>query len=137
VSLPPTTRQAAIEHIRLELGAAIVCLVDSSTAMLLEVSPKDRRSASGDLDVIAVGCTDVVRSQQNLVAAMAGTADVEDIMVAVGDEFHVYHPLHDNSGLFVWAVVDGDRHNLALTRRLMQRLSESLLTPAHPSMVAS
>lgn len=129
-------RHAVLELIRSELDASAVCLIDGATGMLLSSSRLDDACAQTNLDVIAVGCTDVIRSQDNLRAAMAIGSPVEDILVTMGDWFHVYHPIAAMPGCFIWAVVRREAHNLALSRIHLARLSDRLVEPTADRMLA-
>lgn len=129
-------RAASLQQIRLELGAAAVCLIDGSTGMLIAASRDDYCTARSDLDTVAVGCTDVVRSQEMLAAAMATTSQVEDIMVVTGDCFHIYHPVPEQSPLFIWAVIDREDHTLARARIQLERLTRILLAGPATALLA-
>ncbi len=129
-------RRAILDQIRLELEASVIALIDGSTGMLLSCSHGDSEPGCADANVIAVGCTDVVRSQEMLAAAMASSARVEDIMVVTGDDFQIYHPVPGIPGWFVWATISREKHSLALSRILLERLSQMLLATPTTSLLA-
>ncbi|HRW18530.1 MAG TPA: hypothetical protein P5181_06755 [Dermatophilaceae bacterium] len=122
LSIMDASRQQILDHIRGELGAWAVCLIDSSTGMLMDASSQDGTPTTGNLDVIAIGCTDVVRSQQMLAAAMACSSVVEEIMIVMGDLFHFYRPLPSKPYIFLWAVLPRSENTLARTHLQFERL---------------
>lgn len=129
-------RRAILDHIRVELGATTVCLIDASTGLLVSASAAENDGARTDLGIVAVGCTDVLRSQEMLSSAMASTARVEDIMVVTGDAFHIYHPVPEQPGWFLWAVIRRPDHSLALARLHLERLTRLLLETPTTSLLA-
>lgn len=105
-------RALAIEG---SLGAA---LVDAESGMML-ASAGD---PALDLELAAAAATELLRAQLRSIAALRADDAVEDIMVALGKQYHLLRPLRSNRAVFFFLALERARANLALARRLLAEL---------------
>lgn len=107
-------------------GAVGVCLVDYDSGMTLG----SLGGADGglDLEVAAAGNTEVVRAKQNTMKALGLDDKIEDILITLGTQYHLIRLVTSPSGqgLFFYIALRKDQANLAMARRQLQALEQSL-----------
>jgi hypothetical protein len=93
-------------------GAIAMALVDYNSGMMLG-------SAGGgvDLEVAAAGNTEVVRAKMKTMKALGLNDEIEDMLITLGNHYHIIRPVATKPGLFFYVVLDRSRANLALSRR--------------------
>jgi hypothetical protein len=104
-------------------GALGACLVDWESGMSLGAIGGGEHL---DLDVAAAGNTEVIRAKMRTMHALRVDDTIEDILISLSRQYHLIRPIR-NSGLFLYAVLDRQRANLALARHSL-RLIESDIT---------
>jgi len=93
-------------------GALCAALVDYSSGMLLE------SVGSGvDLELAAAGNTEVVRAKLKTMSSLKLNDKIEDILISLGNQYHIIRPVDKHDGLFIYYVLDRKRSNLAMARR--------------------
>ena len=105
-------------------GAIGAALVDYETGMALG-------SAGGDgfldLELAAVGNTEVIRAKMRTIQSLELGDEIEDILITLGKQYHIIRLLCTAPGaLFLYLVLDRNQANLALARHELRRI-ESLL----------
>lgn len=101
------------------------CAVDASTGLVLQA---ERAADAPDLplELAAATHTEVLRAHRRLAGPM-GTADrVEEIIVSQGPRHQVLRTLSDRPEVFLLAVLDKQRTNLALARFKIMEAEKSL-----------
>lgn len=93
-------------------GALSAALIDANSGMLLGAA-----GSAVDLEVAAAGNTEVLRATVKTVDALRLGEGVEDIVVSLGHQLHLLHPLVHKPGLFLFCVLDKGRANLAQVQR--------------------
>lgn len=107
-----TSVQEALTELLTVDGAMCAALVDSDSGMLLG------SAGSGlDLELAAAGNTEVVRYKLKTMQSLGLGDSIDDILITLGEQYHVIRPLAKNQGLFLYLVLDKQRSNLALARR--------------------
>lgn len=102
-------------------GAKCVSLVDSDSGMVLG------ENGSGiDMELAAAGNTEVVRAKMKTMKSLNLNTEIEDILITLGDQYHIIRPMTQQKGLFLYIVLDKAQANLALARRKVQNIEESL-----------
>jgi hypothetical protein len=106
-------------------GAIAVALVDYESGMSLG---SQGGSAALDLDVAAAGNTEVIRAKLRTMHALGLNDQIEDILITLGAQYHLIRLLQSTSGrgLFLYLVLDKNKANLAMARRLLGNLEGAL-----------
>ncbi|MER6442213.1 MULTISPECIES: hypothetical protein [unclassified Streptomyces] len=105
-------------------GALGVALVDYDSGMALGVLGG---GPGLDLELAAAGNTEVVRAKQRTLASLNMTDSIEDILITLGEQYHLIRPLTGANGtLFLYLALDRSRSNLALARHNLKRLEAEL-----------
>lgn len=93
-------------------GAQCAALVDSGSGMML-----GNVGSGVDIEVAAAGNTEVVRAKLKTMKALGIQDSIEDILITLGAAYHIIRPLAAHEGVFLYAVLDKARANLAMARR--------------------
>ncbi|CAH0287691.1 hypothetical protein [Stenotrophomonas lactitubi] len=102
-------------------GAQAVALVDYESGMLLG------EAGSGvDIELAAAGNTEVLRAKMKTAEALNLNDSIEDILITLGRAYHVLRPVSAKKGLFFYVVLDRQKANLALARRMVLDVESSL-----------
>lgn len=102
-------------------GAKCVSLVDGSSGMVLG------QDGSGiDMELAAAGNSEVVKAKLRTMDSLKLKTEIEDILITLGDQYHIIRPMAKQKGLFLYIVLDKGQSNLALARRKVQNVEESL-----------
>lgn len=103
-------------------GAVGVSLVDSNSGMVLG-------SAGGgvDMELAAAGNSEVVKAKMKTMKSLGIKGNIEDILITLEDQYHIIRPMITQKGLFLYVVLDKAKSNLALARRNVQNVEESLV----------
>ena len=90
-------------------GASAAMIVDYDSGMALGTA-----GGGIDLDVAAVGNTEVVRAKMNTMAELGLNDATKDILITLGKAYHIVRPLPDST-LFFYVVLSR-KANLAMAR---------------------
>jgi hypothetical protein len=106
-------------------GALGAALVDYDSGMALGTLGGGRYL---DLEVAAAGNTEVVRAKIRTMASLDITDDVEDILITLGQQYHLIRmlPAARTSTLFMYLALDRSRANLALARHELRQIEKAL-----------
>jgi hypothetical protein len=58
----------------------------------------------------------VVRVQRRTMAALCLDDEIEDILITLGEQYHLIRPLRSRPGLFLYLALERRHSNLALAR---------------------
>ncbi len=89
------------------------CLVDSETGLMLA---SETKVAGFDIETAAAANTEVVRAKAKAMKALGLDDTIEDILITLGDQFHLIRPLASNPSVFVYVALDRSSANLGLAR---------------------
>lgn len=103
-------------------GATAVALVDYTSGMVLA----KEGGAALNLDVAAAGNSDVVRAKLKTMAALKLKTNIEDILITLGDAYHVIRPLSNSKNLFLYVALNRAQANLAMARHKISQLEENV-----------
>ncbi|MBO1901119.1 hypothetical protein J4H92_04045 [Leucobacter weissii] len=102
-------------------GGLAALLGDSESGMLLA------SAGSGlDLEVAAAGTTEFMRAKLNTMRALGLEQSIEDILVTLGDQYHIIRPIAAKPEIFIWVAVDRARSNLALARLRVKSAEQNI-----------
>jgi hypothetical protein len=104
-------------------GAVGACVVDSNSGMMLGSSGG---GGPVDLEVAAAGNTEAVRAKRKTMSALKLDTNIEDILITLGDQYHLIRPLSKNDALFIYLVLDKARGNLAMARHKLASVEKEL-----------
>ena len=101
------------------VGAA---LVDSESGMLVA------REGGGsiDMEVAAAANTEVIRAKRRAMDELNLEDKIEDILITLGEQYHVIRLLPSNESFFLYAAIDRNNGNLALARVAMKSQAEKM-----------
>ena len=94
-------------------GAIAAAVVDFASGMLLAGGG----SPAVDLEIAAAGNTEVMRAKMKTMKMLNLQDIIDDILISLGTQYHLIHPLSKHEGLFLYIVLDKSKSNLALARR--------------------
>ncbi len=102
-------------------GATAAALVDYRSGMCLA-----QAGGGVNLDLAAAGNTEVVRAKLKTMEALGLRRGIEDILITLGDQYHLIRLVPNNLGLFLYLVLDKAKGNLALARYKLTDIERSL-----------
>ncbi len=96
-------------------GALAAALVDGDSGLLL-ASAGDN---TFDLEIAAAGHADLLRAELKTMHALGIQDTVQDILVSLGQQYHILRPLRSVPTIFFYLALDRTRANLAMARHLL------------------
>lgn len=96
-------------------GAMCAALVDANSGMMLGSA-----GTGLDLELAAAGNTEVVRAKLKTMQILGLSDTIEDILITLGQQYHIIRPLQAKAGIFLYVVLDKAKANLAMARRACQ-----------------
>jgi hypothetical protein len=101
------------------LGA---CIVDSRSGVTLS------SIAFGEIDMDRAGMvnSDLVKATQREMVSLGVDDSVEDILISLGNQYHLIRPVTQNPDVFVYVAVDRLTSNLAVARSQVRVVESSL-----------
>ena len=102
-------------------GALGACIVDYTSGMSLGAT-----DGGVDLDMAVAGNSEVVKAKMKTMKTLGIEGEIEDILITLDEQFHVIRPAAQHKGLFIYLVLDKNGGNLALARRTVQTVEQSL-----------
>jgi len=98
------------------------CLVDSDSGLMLA------SEGGGKLDLEAASAlnTQVVKAKLAAMEALGLNDKIEDILISLGNQYHLIRPLEKSPTLFMYVAVDRKTANLALARMKVKEVEKSV-----------
>ena len=79
-----------------------------------------------DLGLAAAGNTEVIRAKRKVMANLGVRDALEDVLISLGNQYHLLRPLESNPELFLYVVLDRSKANLALARHELKAFEKTL-----------
>jgi|GEM_PF-104691 len=98
-------------------GFIAACLVDSESGMVLGAAGGN---AQFDVEVAAAGNAEVLKAKRRTMKALGLADNIEDILVTLGSQYHLFRPLGQNPAYFLYLALDRGRANLAMARHALK-----------------
>ena len=92
-------------------GAVAVALVDRNSGMALGTAGN-----SINLEVAAAGNSEVLKSKLKTMKNLNLEDSIEDVLISLGNQYHLIRPLNMHPDLFFYFVLNRDKGNLAMAR---------------------
>ena len=99
------------------------CIVDSNNGRVLDAEKGDTKI---NLDLAAVGNTEIVRAKRTTMRNLGLKDSLEDILITLSTQYHLIRLVPQKDGLFVYLILDKTRGNLAMARYMLSEISTEL-----------
>jgi len=121
---PSRARSALADMLSIDglLGCAVV---DGTTGLVL--ARESREDQPADLDLSAAASAQVLRAHRLAAGNMGLSEQIDEVMVSAGPRQHVLRTVTRHPDLFLLALLDKQRANLALARYKLMEVEKSLL----------
>ncbi len=121
---PMRAKQALAGLLPLEglLGCAVV---DSTTGLVL--AREVREDQPVDIDLAAAASAQVLRAHRQAARAMGLSEQIDEVMTSAGPRHHVMRTVSRHPELFLVALLDKQRSNLALARFQLMELERGMM----------
>lgn len=97
-------------------GYVASAIVDSSSGMLMA----EHGNPPFPMTMAAAGNTEVVRAKRSTMQSLALADKIEDILISLGDAYHIIRPVEANDHIFIYVVLDRKKANLAMARHVIR-----------------
>lgn len=115
-----STITETIEELMGITGAKGCAIVDYESGMTL-----GKEGAGVDLDLAGAGNSEVVKAKLATMESLGLDTAIEDILITLGDQFHIIRLTPEHEGLFIYLILDKSS-NLALARRKVMDVEKTL-----------
>jgi len=123
--LDPTRARKALAGM-LSLDGLLGCaVVDGTTGLVL--ARETREDHPVDMDLVAAGCAQVLRAHRQAARSMGMAEQVDEVMTTAGPRQQVVRTLSRHPDLFLVAMLDKHRTNLALARFQLMEVERGLM----------
>jgi len=112
-----------ISELRNVTGFIGACLVDADSGLMLAAEQGD---AKFDLEAAGAANTEVVRAKNEAIQALGLKDQIEDILIALGTQYHLIRPLEANPLVFIYLAVDRKTANLGMARMKVKSVEGTL-----------
>lgn len=112
-----------ISELRNVTGFIGACLVDADSGLMLAAEQGD---AKFDLEAAGAANTEVVRAKNEAIQALGLKDQIEDILIALGTQYHLIRPLEANPMVFIYLAVDRKSANLGMARMKVKAVEGTL-----------
>ena len=104
---------ATLEALKKLDGFIAAALVDSSSGMMIE----SLQGGNFPIEIAAAANTEVVQAKLRAMQAIGlANETIEDILITLGEQYHLIRPLTLNREIFIYLALDRAKANLALAR---------------------
>jgi len=122
--LDPQRAAHALDAMLLVDGLMGCAVVDTATGLVVTHKVRDEHPV--DIELAAAACTQVLRVHDRHARDMGLSDAVHEIMTSTPTRHHLIRSLSRHAGLFLFALLDKQRSNLALARYKLMEAEQSL-----------
>lgn len=122
--LDPLQAERALDALAGLDGVFACAVVDAGTGLIL--ARQERSEQPVPLELAAAASAQVLRAHQQAGRQLGLTGDVDEVMTSAGPRHHVMRRSSRHKGLFLFAVLDKQRTNLALARYKLLEAEQAL-----------
>lgn len=102
-------------------GAMGGCIVDYMSGMIL-----GSVGSGVDLELAAAGNSQVVKAKMETMKSLGIAGGINDILITLDAQIHIIRPTAKHDDLFIYLVLDKSKSNLALARRKVQSVEDTI-----------
>ena len=113
--------EVALNEIMKINGSLGTCIVDYNSGMVL-----GSEGGGVDLELAAAGNSEVVKAKMQTMESLKIEGGIEDILITLDSQLHIIRPTLKHKGLFIYLVLDKAKANLALARRKVADVEDTL-----------
>jgi len=99
------------------------CLVDYDSGKVLKVNGNNPQN----ITVVGEGNTQVLRAERDMMEFLGIDGDLEDILITLGEHYHILRPIENKDNLFLNVVLDRIKANLAMARIEIKSFEKSIV----------
>ncbi|MET0333539.1 MAG: hypothetical protein ABW190_04660 [Rhizobacter sp.] len=122
--LDPALAEKALEVLSSLDGVFACAVVDGSTGLIL--AKQERQDQPIELELAAAASAQLLRTHQHAARQLGLTTELDEVMTSAGPRHHVMRNASRHKGLFLFAVLDKQRTNLALARYKLMEAEQGL-----------
>lgn len=78
------------------------------------------------MEVAAAGNSEVIRSKQKVMSNLGLKDKIEDVLITLGQQYHLLRPLNSAENLFIYLVLNKAQSNLAMARFKLNEIENGL-----------
>lgn len=105
-------------------GVYACAVVDAGSGLIL--ARQERKDQPVELELAAAASAQLLRTHQHIARQLGLTTEIDEVMTSAGPRHHVMRSATRHKGLFLFAVLDKQRTNLALARYKLLEAEQSL-----------
>jgi predicted regulator of Ras-like GTPase activity (Roadblock/LC7/MglB family) len=122
--LDPALAARALEVLAALDGVYACAVVDAGSGLIL--ARQERQDQPVELELAAAASAQLLRTHQHVARQLGLTTEIDEVMTSAGPRHHVMRSAARHKGLFLFAVLDKQRTNLALARYKLMEAEQSL-----------
>lgn len=104
-------------------GFIAACVVDSESGMVMGSLGG---GPSFDIEVAAAGNAEVIKAKRKTMNSLNLGDRIEDILVTLGTQYHLFRPLAQNPAYFLYLALDRSKANLAMARHELKAFDSTV-----------
>ncbi len=102
-------------------GAIAASLIDWESGMALGMV----NNGNFDIELASAGNAEVVKSKMAVMRSLNIKGDIKDILITLQDQIHIITLTKEHPELFLYAVLDSSKANLALARNKLSSIAKA------------
>lgn len=122
--LDPALAERALEVLSVLDGLFACAVVDAGSGLIL--AKHERPGQPVELELAAAASAQLLRTHQHVARQLGLTTEIDEVMTSAGPRHHVMRHASRHKGLFLFAVLDKQRTNLALARYKLMEAEQGL-----------